>query len=141
MLTIASWDDVARIALALPETEEGTTFGNRAWKVAHKPKPKAFAWYRPLNKSDVRALTELGREIPEGELLGVRTDGFHHREALLNELGQWVFSIPHFDNFPAVLVKLDDVPLDVLTELLTDAWAAMAPPKLAAQYVAEHDDT
>jgi len=43
---MATWDDVARIALALPETSEGKTFDNDAWLV----RGKSFVWRRPLNK-------------------------------------------------------------------------------------------
>ena len=41
---MASWDDVRRIALDLPETDEGTSHGNRSWRV----KEKGFVWERPL---------------------------------------------------------------------------------------------
>ncbi len=93
---------------------------------------------RPLNPSDVKALTALGREIPEGAILGLRTDGEHHKAALLEELADYVFDIPHFANYAGVLVKLDRVPLEILRELIIDAWLALAPKDLAAAYVAEH---
>ena len=46
---MASWDDVRRIALALPEVSEGSSYGNTAWKVRDKlfgpktPEQKAAA--------------------------------------------------------------------------------------------------
>ncbi len=135
---IATWDDVARIALSLPTTEPGTTFSTPAWKVAAKPKAKAFAWVRPLRQSDVSALTALGREIPPGEILGVRTDGQPAKQALLEQFGDYVFDIPHFHNYAAVLVRLDTVPLELLEDLLLDAWLAMAPKALANAYLAAH---
>jgi hypothetical protein len=137
---IATWDDVARIALSLPATETGTTFRTPAWKVASKPKPKAFAWIRPLSQSDITALTALGRDIPGGEILGLRTDGQHEKAALLEQFGEYVFDIPHFSGYAGVLVKLDAVPLDLLEDLIVDAWLALAPKDLAAAYVAEHAD-
>ncbi|WP_249011699.1 hypothetical protein [Conexibacter sp. DBS9H8] len=82
---IATWDDVEEIARSLPATESGPFFRTRAWKVAAKPKPKAFAWVRPLNPSDIRALTALGREIPDGELLGLRTAGMLEKAAILQQ--------------------------------------------------------
>ncbi len=137
---IATWDDVARIALSLPATEPGTTFRAEAWKVASKPKPKAFAWVRPLGQSDVKALTALGREIPGGEILGLRTDGMHEKAALLEQFSEYVFDIPHFNGYAAVLVKLDSVPPDLLEDLIVDAWLALAPKDLASAYIAEHRD-
>jgi hypothetical protein len=137
---IATWDDVARIALSLPATEAGTTFRTPAWKVASKPKPKAFAWVRPLRASDATALTALGREIPDGEILGLRTDGQHEKAALLEQFSDYVFDIPHFSGYAGVLVKLDAVPPDLLEDLIVDAWLALAPEDLAAAYIAEHRD-
>lgn len=134
---IATWNDVARIAESLPATEAGTTFRADAWKVAAKPKPRSFAWVRPLNQSDVKALTALGREIPRGEILGVRTGGEHEKQALLEQFGEYVFDIPHFDGYAGVLVKLDTVPIHLLEDLIVDAWMAMAPADLAAALIAE----
>ena len=49
---MATWKDVSRLALALPEAEEGATYGgNRAWTV----RKKMFVWERPLRKSDLAA--------------------------------------------------------------------------------------
>ena len=58
---MATWKDVSRLALALPEAEEGTTSGghNRAWTV----RQKLFVWERPLRKSD---LVALGDAAPDG---------------------------------------------------------------------------
>src|ERR1700678_2397878 len=74
---MATWDDVRRMALELPETTEGTSFGNVAWKV----KDKVFAWERPLRKSDLAAL---GKAAPGGAILGVRTDGLEMKQVLLD---------------------------------------------------------
>src|SRR4051794_15568157 len=41
---VATWDDVSRLALAMPEAVESTVRGNHAWKV----KDKLFVWERPL---------------------------------------------------------------------------------------------
>jgi hypothetical protein len=135
---IATWDDVARIAGSLPAVETGTTFRADAWKVTAKPKPKSFIWVRPLRESDIRALRALGREIPPGEILGLRTDGLHEKAALLEQFSEHVFDIPHFDGYAGVLVKLDAIPLELLEDLIVDAWLAMAPADLAAAYLAAH---
>ena len=78
---IATWDDVARIALSLPATEPGTTFRAQAWKVASKPKPKAFAWVRPLNQSDVTALTPGARDPHRRDPRRADTEGMGEKEA------------------------------------------------------------
>ena len=119
---MATWADVERIATALPAVEEGTTWGNRCWKVAGA----TFVWVRPLGKKD-RA--DLGDEAPDGEVLGVRVAGEGEKAELLAAEPDVCFTIPHFDGYAAVLVRLDDVAVDLLTELVTDAWRARAPQR------------
>jgi hypothetical protein len=127
---VATWDDVRRIALALPETTEGTSYGNLAWKV----KGKAFAWDRPLRASDVAAL---GPDAPHGAILGVRTDGVEMKDALLRSDAGVFFTIPHFDGFAAVLVRLSKIGKNRLRDVLTDAWLVRATPKLAKTFLDE----
>jgi hypothetical protein len=62
---MATWRDVSRLALALPQAEEGTAGHdrNRAWKV----RKKLFVWERPLRKSDLAALRLLLRGVREDD--------------------------------------------------------------------------
>jgi len=119
---MATWADVERIATALPAVEEVTTWGNRCWKVAGA----TFVWVRPLGKKD-RA--DLGDEAPDGEVLGVRVADEGEKAELLAAEPDVCFTIPHFDGYAAVLVRLDDVAVDLLTELVTDAWRCRAPQR------------
>ena len=122
---MATWADVERLATALPSVEESTSWGNRCWKVAGK----TFVWVRPLGKKD-RA--DLGDDAPDGEILGVRVAGEGEKAELLAAEPEVCLTIPHFDGFPAVLVRLDDVAEDLLAELVDDAWRCRAPKKLLA---------
>src|SRR3954454_24726564 len=74
--SVASFDDVRRIALALPETAEAISRENRHWRV----KDKNFVWERPLRRSDLDAL---GDAAPDGPILGVRVEHLGAKEALL----------------------------------------------------------
>lgn len=125
---MASWDDVRRIALALPETNERPSRGNAFWRV----REKGFAWERPLRRSDLEAL---GEAAPDGPILGLRVEHLGAKEALLADAPDVCFTIPHFDGYPAVLVRLDAIGLEELTELIVDAWLCRAPRRLAQQYV------
>jgi hypothetical protein len=127
---VATWDDVRRIALGLPETTEGTSWGTRAWKV----RDKSFVWERPLRQSDLKAL---GDDAPEGPILGVRVEHLGAKEAVLAEDTRACFTIPHFDGYAAVLVRLDVIGVPELEELIIDAWLARAPKRLADRYVSE----
>lgn len=128
---VATWEDVARLALALPETTEGQSYGNTAWKV----QDKGFVWERPLRKSDLAAL---GDAAPDGPILAVRVDGLAEKEAVLAANADCCFTIPHFNGYPAVLVLLDRVDDGLLAELVTDAWLARAPKRLAERYLRDH---
>jgi hypothetical protein len=125
---VATFDDVARIALALPETTEAVSRENRHWRV----KDKGFVWERPLRRSDLEAL---GAGAPDGPILGVRVEHVGAKEALLGSDPDLFFTTPHFDGYPAVLVQLERIPLEELETVIVDAWLARAPKRLADAYV------
>jgi hypothetical protein len=125
---VATWEDVSRLALALPETTESTTRGNRAWKV----REKSFVWERPLRKSDLQAL---GSNAPQGPILGARVEHLIAKEALLADDPGVFFTTPHFDGYPAVLIRLDRIRLEILQEVLAEAWLSRAPKSVAKAYL------
>src|SRR5215208_2753744 len=112
---MASWDDVRRLALALPETSERSSRGLATWQV----RDKAFVWERPLRQADLRAL---GDDAPEGPILGARVEHLVAKEALLADAPGVYFTTPHFDGYPAVLVRLERISVDELEELIVEAW-------------------
>jgi hypothetical protein len=126
---VATWDDVRRIALALPETIERQSHGHAAWRV----KDKLFVWDRPLRKSDLEAL---GEGSPAGPILGARVEHLVAKEALLQDPSGVFFTIPHFDGYPAILVLLDEIDLDGLDEVIVEAWLCRAPKRVADAYLA-----
>ena len=127
---MATWDDVRRIALELPETSEGVSRDLRRWLV----KDKGFVWERPLRKSDHEAL---GEAAPEGPILGARVEHLVAKEALLADDPRVFFTTPHFDGYPAVLVRLDEIGIDDLREVIVEAWLARAPKRLADDFLRE----
>ncbi len=131
---MADWDDVRRIALALPETSERLSRENAFWRV----REKGFVWERPLGKTDIRAL---GENAPDGPILGARVEHLGAKEALLADDPDVYFTTPHFDGYPAVLVRLDRIALDELEELIIEAWLDRAPDRLAEEYLNSHKVT
>jgi hypothetical protein len=126
---MATWDDVRRLALALPQTAERVSRdGLLAWDV----KDKTFAWERPLRRGDLQAL---GDAAPRGPVLAARVPDLGAREALLAEDGDVYFTTPHFEGYPAVLVRLDRAAVPDLEELLAEAWLTRAPKRLAREYL------
>jgi len=129
---MATWDDVRRIALALPETTEGVSWDHAHWRV----KDKGFVWERPLRRSDLEAL---GDAAPDGPILGARVEHLVAKEALLADDPGVFFTTPHFDGYPAVLVRLDEISLQDLEEVIVEAWLCRAPKRLAQAYLDESE--
>jgi hypothetical protein len=110
---VASWDDVRRIALALPEVEEGTSYGEIAFRV----RGKSFAH---------------GSPSAQGELV-LRVDP--DERPLLVEARPDVFHVtPHYEDYGGlVLVRVDAIEVDELRDRLVESWLLRAPKRLAAQ--------
>jgi hypothetical protein len=126
---MATWDDVRRLALALPQTVEGSgREGMLSWSV----KDKTFAWERPLRRGDLEAL---GDAAPQGPVLAARVPDLGAKKALVADDGGVYFTTPHFNGYPAILVRLDRIAVPELEELLVEAWLARAPRRLAAEYL------
>jgi hypothetical protein len=114
---MADWDTVREIALSFPEaTESG---GER---VAFQVRGKSFAW--------------AARER-DGGGLGVRVDR-DDKQFLIDANPDVYFSSPHYDGWPGLQIRLENINLDELRERLEDAWLIQAPKRLATAYVAEN---
>ena len=124
---MAGWNHVRKIALALPETSE-IRRSTAAWCV----RDKVFAWERPLRPADIRAL---GARAPGGAILAVRVEHLMAKEARLAAQSNVCFTTPHFDGYPAVLVRLGTIRVADLEELIVEAWLARAPKRLVRQHL------
>ncbi len=125
---VATLEDARRIALGLPATSEKVSWGSLHWRV----RDKGFAWERPLRSTDLAAL---GDDAPTGEILGVRVADLGEKESLVAAEPGIFFTIPHVDGWPAVLVRLEAIELDELTEVITDAWLDRAPARLRREFL------
>jgi hypothetical protein len=122
---MATWEDVSSIVDELPETAETSP---RTWRV----RKKLIVWERPLRKADYEAL---GDDAPDGDILGARVPDEGVKFALIADDPGVYFTTPHFDGYPAVLVRLAEIGMPELTELITEAWLAQAPKTLAKQFL------
>jgi hypothetical protein len=123
---MADQDDVRRIALALPDTSEGEDhFG---FSVRNKGKDRGFAWVWMERVHPRKA------RVPKPDVLAVRVANEGEKQELLASDSEKFFTEPHYNGYPAVLVRLPNVPVDELEELLTDAWRCQAPRQLVREF-------
>ena len=78
----------------------------------------------------------LGASAPKGAILAVRTAGLEMKEVLLARDPSVYFTTPHFDGYPAVLVRLGRIKASELKDLIIEAWLARAPDRLVQEYLA-----
>jgi hypothetical protein len=122
---IATQEDVRRIALSLPQASEGAEhFG---FGVLNKGRLKGFAW--AWNER----IEPKKPKVPNPEVLAVRVASLAEKEELLAADPEKFFTEPHYNGFPAVLVRLPSIDASELAELITDAWRCQAPRALAAE--------
>jgi hypothetical protein len=127
---MASWDDVGRIACALPHVDERASRSRRQWRV----NDKLFVWERALRPKEA---AEVPSELSAGPILAARVEHLVAKDALLADDPRVYFTTSHFDGYAAVLARLDRLTVADLEELVTEAWLARAPKRLADAFLAE----
>ena len=122
---MATQADVRRIALKLPETEEATD--RFAFSVRNKGKLKGYAWVW-LERTDPKKA-----RVPNPAVLAVRVANLNEKNLMIASEPTKFFTEPHYNGYPAVLVRLAVVSVTELRELLAEAWRCQAPVGLAKQ--------
>ena len=123
---MADQEDVRRIALALPDTSEADD--RFAFSVRHKDKQKGFvwAWNERVEPKKPR--------VPRPDVVAIRVLDQVDKEALLASDERKFFTEPHYNGFPAVLVRLPLIRVAELEELIVDAWRCQAPRALVDSF-------
>lgn len=116
---MATQDDVRKIALSFPGArEEANHF---AFSVLDRGKEKGFCWVWKERIHPKKA------RVPQPRVLAVRTMGLDHKAMLIAANPDVYFTEPHYNGYPAVLVRLEAIGLAELEAILVDAWRCLAP--------------
>ena len=118
MAPVVDWDVVKQIALSFPEVEESGED-----RVAFRVRGKLFAW--------------AARER-DGGGLGIRVEG-DEKQLILDSNPDVYFASPHYDGWPGLQIRLEEIDPAELRMRLEDAWLIQAPKKLATAYAAESE--
>ena len=118
---MATFDDVRRLGMALPEMDESTSYGTPALKVRKKLVCRMWS-EREYNRDSVH----------DTEVLVVFCE-LDMKQVLLDNHPDGLFTVPHYDGYGAVLVRLADVDLDDLADWIEDSYRLKAPPTLLRQ--------
>jgi hypothetical protein len=119
---MATHAEVRRIALSFAQTREQD--GHFAFEVFTGRKWKGFAWVW------MERVRPKKPRVANTAALAVRVPGLDAKEMLLLADPGKFFTEPHYDGFPAVLVRLAAISRAELRPLLRDAWATQAPKAL-----------
>jgi hypothetical protein len=132
---MATMRDLDRLALALPETTKELSEDGRPSYLVHG---KMFCFHRGRRPDAVDPKT--GERM--ADVLMFRVDGADAKELVLADPRGIFFTTPHFNGYPAVLIRITDLKqLDrgELRDLVVDAWLTRAQKRVAKAWLAEND--
>jgi hypothetical protein len=115
---MATFDDVRRIAMALPEVTAnaaGTEFRVDGKLFAHP-------WLERLDPKKAR--------VPNLDVAVIRIASESDKDVLISMDPAAFFTEPHFDGYASIHVRLAAVSDAMLDRLLGDAWRTRAPRRL-----------
>ena len=119
-------DDVRRICAKLPGATEGEErFG---FGVFVKGKHKGFCWTWAERVDPKKA-----KVINDG-VLAVLVPNLTTKDLILQSDSEKFFTEPHYNGYPAVLVRLAAIEPEELEDLLIEAWRCKAPKELLLQF-------
>jgi hypothetical protein len=129
---VATLRDLDELALGLPETTKEVSDDGRPTYFVHG---KMFCFHRGRRPDAVDS--ETGERM--ADVLMFRVDGPEAKELVLADPRKLFFTTPHFDGYPAVLIRIPDLAqIDVaeLRETVVEAWLTRAHKRVAKAWLA-----
>jgi hypothetical protein len=115
-------DEVRKIASTLPGAIEGTARFSFEVEVKGKLKGFLWSWAERVDPKKPRVIND--------RVLAVSVPNLEAKELLLASDPDKFFTEPHYNGYPAVLVRLDNVSAEDLQDLILEAWRTKAPAQL-----------
>jgi hypothetical protein len=125
--------DLDELALALPQTKKEVSADGRPEYLVHG---KLFCCHR----SRRRDATDPETQERLDDVLMFRVADLGVKELLLADERDVFFTTPHFDGYPAVLLRIPDLAQldrEELHDLVAEAWLTRAQKRLAKAWLAE----
>jgi hypothetical protein len=132
MTTMADLDE---LALSLPQTTKDVTDEGRPSYLVHG---KMFCFHRSRRRDAIDPQT--GERLDDVLMFRVADVGV--KELLLADSRGVFFTTPHFDGYPAVLLRIPDLARldrDELYDLVVEAWLTRAQKRVAKAWLEEHE--
>jgi hypothetical protein len=126
---MATLRDLERLALALPGAEKSEEEGRPSYSV----NGKYFCFHRRARPD---ALDEQGERLTD--VLVFRVDGQESKDLILGDPRGIFFTTPHWNGYPAVLVRIRDLKqlkVAELRDVVVDAWLTRAPKRVAREWL------
>jgi hypothetical protein len=131
---MATMADLDEIALALPQTTKEVSEDGRPSYLVHG---KMYCFHRSRRPDAVD--TQTGERL--ADVLMFRVPDLGVKELMLADERGVFFTTPHFNGYPAVLMRIGDlarVDRDELRDLVAEAWLTRAQKRVAKAWLAEH---
>jgi hypothetical protein len=134
---MATLRDVEKLALALPETVKGEDDEGRP---SYSVNGKVICWHRSPRPDAVDAAT--GERLED--VFVFRVTDLEVKDMILQDDRGIYFTTPHWNGYPAVLLRILDLKQlsrAELRDMVEEAWLSRAPKRVAKAWLAEHGDT
>ena len=99
--------------------------GRFAFEVLNKGKLKGYVWVW------LERIAPKKPRVPNPGVIAVRVASLAEKDLIIAAEPKKFFTEPHYDGYPAVLVRLDAVTVADLKPLIADAYRCMAPADVA----------
>jgi hypothetical protein len=134
---MATLRDVENLALALPETVKSEDDEGRP---SFSVNGKVICWHRSPRPDALDSAT--GERLTD--VFVFRTTDLDVKEMTLQDDRGIFFTTPHWNGYPAVLIRIRDLKhlkRAELRDLIEEAWLSRAPKRVAKAWLAENEAT